>query len=186
MTTKKFETKNIKEATPEEIRSYAQFFLGIPVEGLSEGEVLAKATAAMEGETIFVAVAEGNEPVDQTGPVPPNVENKGAKMAGGLGHDDPKVTLTLHAEEKDGVIVSRHKEVGINGIFWLLKRGESITIPYRIFKNLNDAVRDVVTHDKEGNERHQRVHNTPFNIERMPSPEEIKAWHQRTDDLLNP
>lgn len=182
---RKFETKHIAEATPAEIRNYAQIFLGIPTEDNSDSEVLAKVTAAQEGDTIFVAT-EQDEPEPQTGSPPPNVEGNSQKMSGSFGRDDPKVTLTLHAEERDGIVINRHKEVGVNGVVWLLKRGESITIPYRVYENLNNAQRHAITHTKDGEVREQVVHNTPFNIEQMPSKEEIKAWHLRVDGEFVP
>lgn len=183
---RKFETKNINEATPEEVRAFAKTFLGIPIDDDdNDATVLAKVKAAHEGETIFVA----NEPVatEQTGSEPPDVERKGeGALVGGLGRGDPKVQLTLHAEERDGVIISRHKEVGVNGVVWLLKRGESITIPYRVFLALNDAERHVITHTQDGEVREQVVKNCPFNIEKMPSQAEIDAWHAATDAVFVP
>lgn len=177
---RKFESKNINEATPEEIRAYAQNFLGIPVADVEDADVLAKVRAANEGDTIFVAtVPEVVEP--QTGSEPEDVEGRSNALVGSLGRDDPKVTLTLHAEERDGVVINRHKEVGVNGVVWLLKRGESITIPYRVFEALNNAERHVITHTSEGEHREQVVKNTPFNIESMPSAAEIADWHKRTD-----
>lgn len=184
--TKKFETKTISEATPDQLRGYASQFLGIDVTDATDAEVLAKVRAANDGDTIFVSTAP--EPTSQAGSPPPRVE--GAATSGGLvgtfGRDDPKVQLTLHSEERDGVVVSRHKEVSVNGRAFLLKRGESITIPYRLFIALENAERDAITHDGQGNTIHQKVKNTPYNIEVMPSREEIAAWHERTDNLLMP
>lgn len=184
---RQFETKTIKEASPAELRAYATTFLGIPIEdGEDDAKVLAKVRAANEGETIFVAKAD--EATDQTGSPPPapEIESNDAKLVGSLGRDDPKVTLTLHAEERDGVIISRHKEVGVNGVVWLLKRGESITIPYRVFLALQNAERHVITHTSEGEQREQKVKNTPFNIEVPASKEAIEDWHRRTDSVFVP
>ncbi len=181
----KFETKSLNEATPDELRNYAKQFLGIPVDDDDDAAVLAKVRAANDGDTIFVA--NGADPADMSGDAPLPVEaSQGGGTMGTLGHDDPKVTLTLHAEERDGVVVNRHKEVGVGGRVWLLKRGESITIPYRVYSALKDAERHVITHTPEGEQREQVVHNTPFNVERMPPPEEIAAWHKRTDDMFVP
>ena len=183
---RKFETKNINDATPAEIKAYAQNFLGIPVDDDEDKAILAKVRAANEGDTIFVATAADEEAPDQTGAAPPDVEQKSTHLVGSLGRGDPKVTLTLHAEERDGVVFNRHKEVAVNGVTWLLKRGMSITIPYRVFEALNNAERVVITHSPEGDVREQVVKNTPFNIEHMPPPEEIDAWRARTGDLLLP
>jgi hypothetical protein len=186
---RQFETKTISEATAAELRAYAVTFLGIPVaDDEDDAKVLAKVKAANEGNTIFVAKAA--EPSDQTGSPPPKPADDnigtGAGLVGSLGRDDPKVQLTLHAEERDGVVVNRHKEVGVNGVVWLLKRGESITIPYRVFKALDDAERHVITHTGAGEVREQKVKNTPFNIERFPSDADIRAWHERTDAVFVP
>jgi hypothetical protein len=179
-----FETVSIDEASPEQLRDFAKTFLGIDVSNDDDNAVLAKVRAANEGTTIFVRSAQ--DEADQTGSPPPKPADVGGGLVGSLGRDDPKVTLTLHAEERDGVVVNRHKEVGVNGVVWLLKRGESITIPYRVFMALNDAERHVITHTSEGEVREQKVKNTPFNVERMPSQEEIKAWHAQTDSQFVP
>lgn len=182
---RKFESLNINEATPDQVRRYAASFLGIPTDDVPDADILAKVTASIEGSTIFVDVAE--DPVDQTGSAPPKVEGgSGGGLVGSYGRDDPKVTLTLHAEERDGVVVNRHKEVGVNGVVWLLKRGESITVPYRVYLALKNAERHVITHTSEGEQREQVVLNTPFNVERMPSKEEIDDWHAKTDAVFVP
>jgi len=182
--TKKFESVNINEATPDQIRGYASSFLGIPTDDVADADVLAKVRASIEGETIFVNIAE--EPADQTGSDPVRPEGANTALVGSLGRSDPKVTLTLHAEERDGVVVNRHKEVGVNGIVWLLKRGESITIPYRVYEALKNAERHVITHTSDGEQREQIVLNTPFNIESMPSEKEIADWHAKTDHQFVP
>lgn len=178
-----FEEKNIVDATPAEVRDFASTFLGIPVEGISDDEVGAKVKAATDGERIFVRVPV--EGADQTGSPPPDVEPT-SKLQGGLGRGDPKVRIVLHNEERDGVVVNRHKEVGVNGIVWLLKRGEPIEIPYRVYLALNNADRDVMTHNGEGEVLIQKVKNTPFNVEQMPTKEEITAWEARTGSQFVP
>lgn len=185
---RKFESIHIDSATPQQLREYAKTFLGIPVDEDDDGAVLAKVRAANEGETIFINSAHhGEQPASQAGQAPLQTEeNKGGGIVGTLGRNDPKVQLTLHAEERDGVVVNRHKEVGVNGVVWLLKRGMSITIPYRVFEALENAERHVITHTGDGEVREQVVKNTPYNIEKMPSPEEIAEWHARTDSLFVP
>lgn len=183
---RKFESLNIDEATPEQVRGYASTFLGIPTDDVPDSEVMAKVRASIEGNTIFVSTDSDGIPASpsQSGSPPPKPKDGeigGGGLVGTLGRSDPKVTLTLHAEERDGVVVNRHKEVGVNGVVWLLKRGESITIPYRVYVALKNAERHVITHTSEGEQREQVVLNTPFNVERMPSDEEIKAWHEATD-----
>lgn len=182
---RKFETKTIDEATPAELRQYASQFLGIPVdEDTTDAQVLAKVRAANEGSTIFVSASE-DEP-DQTGPIPPGghyVPEQSTATSVLSAKGDPKVRLTLHAEERDGVVNNRHKEVGVNGTVWLLKRGEPIEIPYRVFLALELAEREVITHSGDGEVRSQKVKNTPYNIERMPPAEEIAAWHKAVDHL---
>lgn len=181
---KKFEIKTIDDATAAELRDYALAFLGIPVDGLSDEQVRAKVKAANEDDRIYVRPkAEREAPIGA--PPPPVMEEaSGSRAVGSLGHDDPKVLLTLHAEERDGVVVSRHKEIGVNGRFWLVKRGEPVEVPYRVYEALNNAVRDNVTHTEDGTVVRSRVHNTPFNVHRMPSQEEIAAWHERNSQTF--
>jgi len=183
--TRKFETININEATTEQVRAYATNFLGIMTDEVEDPEVLAKVRASIEGDTIFVATPP--EEGDQTGTPPPKVEESvGGGLVGSLGRDDPRVRLTLHSEERDGVVENRHKEVGVNGVVWLLKRGEPITIPYRVYLALKNAERHIITHTTEGEQREQIVLNTPFNVEQLPPAEEIAAWHRKTDQMFVP
>lgn len=179
--------KNINEATPEQKRGFASEFLGIDVTGLEDREVDAKIAAAHEGSVIFVHENPEATP-PQTGAEPPKVEGatQAMRLVGGSAKDDPKVRLTLHAEEKDGLVVSRPKEVSVNGVAYQLARGESIEIPYRVFLALNIALKDAVTMDKDGNVNIQQVHNTPFSLEKFPSDAEIADWHRRTDHLFVP
>lgn len=183
---KAFLEKKIDDATATEVRSFAASFLGIPTEGQTDDQVRAAVRAATETDVIYVRLEpEAMVGHDQTGhpPLPPVVatsDEEPVKLQGGLGRGDPKVRIVLHNEEKDGVIVSRHKEVGVNGVVWLLKRGEPIDIPYRVYLALNNANRDVITHNGEGEVMTQSVKNTPFNIEAMPSRDEIAAWEART------
>lgn len=175
---KKFENRKLSEASADEVRAYAQQFLGIPVEDVTDKEILAKVRAAIEGDTIFVELKD-EQPTDQTGSPPPRPEGhtpEGGGLVGSLGRDDPKVQLTIHADERDGVVNTRHKEVGVNGVVWLLARGQSITVPYRVFEALNNAERDNITHDKDGTAIFQKAKNTPFSVERMPPQHEIDAW----------
>lgn len=184
----KFESKNIADATPAELRAFAQSFLGIPVDGMTDAKVAASIRAAHEGETIFVTKAD--EPSDQTGSPPPEVVGSNVtevgKTEGGLGRNDPKVQIMIHSEERDGVVTSHHKEVGVNGQVWLLKRGVSLTVPYRVYEVLNNAERDAITHDGQGEVVSQKMKSTPFNVERMPPQAEIDAWRERVSKELMP
>lgn len=177
---KQFEAKSIADATDEEIRQYGKTFLGIVTDGLSDGEVLARVTAANEGTTIFVRSEP--EASDQTGAPPPDLAGGGTGgLMGGLGRGDPKVSIILHAEERDGVVQTGHKAVGVNGVVWLIKRGVAVDIPMRVFEALKNAERDNITHDQEGNVIISKVKSTPYNVERMPSQAEIDEWHARVD-----
>jgi len=181
---KAFLEKKIDEASADEVRQFASSFLGIPTLDQSDDQVRAAVRAATETDVIYVRIPP--EVQDQTGhpPLPPVAVSgdvvQQVRLQGGLGHSDPRVRIVLHNEEKDGVIVSRHKEVGVNGVVWLLKRGEPIDIPYRVYHALNNANRDVITHNGEGEVMTQSVKNTPFNVEMMPPADEIKAWEART------
>ena len=176
---KAFLEKKIDDATPEEVKEFASRFLGIPTAELTDGQIAAKVRAATETDMIYVSVPP--EEQEMTGHPPIAVEDDvAAKLQGGLGHSDPQVKLILHNEEKDGVIVSRHKEVGVNGVVWLLKRGTEITIPYRVYLALNNAARDVITHDGTGEVMTQTVKSTPFNVTKLPTDDEVAAWEKRT------
>lgn len=184
----KFTTKPIDEATPDELRAYAQQFLGIMCDGVLDKEVTARVRAANDGPTIYVEVPSEDEPHSQAGSPPPPSEDQEdrAALVGSLGRDDPRVQITIHAEERDGLVIARHKEVGVNGVVWALARGQSINIPYRVYLALENAERDSIVHNGDGVPISTKAKNTPYNVEVMPTKAEIADWHARTDNELMP
>lgn len=193
----KMQQKNILEATPAEIKAFAINFLGLDIDpGADDAAIFASVQQAHPGETIFVPLDDADQPViDQAGDPPPRVEGStqpehGAQrqgLAGSLGRDDPKVTILIHNEERDGEVYSRDKEVGVNGRVWLLQRGKEITIPYRVFLALESAVKDSITHNKStGEVISTKVKSVPYNAINRPSSEEIDAWHKRVDQQFCP
>lgn len=182
----KMTPKHIVEASPEERRKFAVQFLGLDIEeGASDEAVYAKIEAAHDSETIFVM--EEPEPADMAGAAPPPVdgaretpEARVDRQQGSLGRDDPRVEITINNEERDGEIYSRDKEVGVNGVVWLLQRGKRISIPLRVFLALEAAVKDSITHDKNTGEVHStKVKSVPYNVHSLPSQQEIAEWRAR-------
>lgn len=179
----KYESVLIDDASPAQLRNYAISFLGIPVsDAMSDPEVLALIKQASDSASIWIAPSQV---IDQAGSAPPaqpgaQEPQQSQPLVGGLGRGDPRVSLTLHAEEREGVVVSHHKAVGVNGTVWAIKRGVQVDVPYRVYLALKDAVRDAITHDGEGEVISQKVHAVPFSVQRMPSQEEIDAFHERT------
>ena len=185
----------ILEATPQQLRTFATDFLGLDVEPEdTEQTLFAKIMAATNGnETIYIQ-PEGSEPQhSQAGDPPPRVagatapEDPAQRMQGTLGRDDPKVTIFINNEDRNGEIYDRDVNVGVNGTVWQLQRNKPLTIPYRVFEALKLAVRDSITHDPNtGVEHSTPVNAVPWSVQQMPSEAEIAAWRERVDSAFCP
>lgn len=95
---------------------------------------------------------------------------------------DPRITIELHVLPGNGPQSGdRPVPVGVNGKHMLIPRGKPVTIPYRFYLGLREAVRteyemrqdpitkqeDIVSHD---------VQSFPFNVIQAPPLEEVLAW----------
>lgn len=184
----------VLDATPAQRRSFATDFLGLDLEATDTDEtIFAKIMAATNnGETIYVQPEDDSAAHSQAGDPPPRVPGASApadvqRMQGTLGRDDPKVTIFINNEDRNGEIYDRDVNVGVNGTVWQLKRNMALTIPYRVYEALELAVRDSITHNPNTGEEHSTpVKAIPFNVQSMPSAAEVAAWRERVDSAFCP
>lgn len=182
----------ILDADTAQRRTFATDFLGLDIEpGDSDDTIMSKILIANGGAELIFVSAEP-EPVDQTGAAPPlalgsSLPEPVGRMQGTLGRDDPKVTILINNEERNGVIYDRDVAVGVNGTVWQLRRGVAITIPYRVYEALKIAVRDVITHDPNTHEEHHTAAPAlPYSVQALPPQAEVDAWRARTDAAFCP
>ncbi len=190
----KFSQKPLVDATDAELRTFATEFLGLEVEPDSSSTAIASLILTAQGwagdGTEMIFVVEAPEAQSQAGAPPPFVPGATAPvpaapqgaMHGSLGHEDPKVTIRISNENRNGEVYSRDVAVGVNGRCCQLRRNVDVTIPYRVYLALRGAVEDSVTHDaRTGEEMHTDVDRVPFTVIRLPSDEEVAAWHTKID-----
>lgn len=184
----------ILDATPDQRRSFATDFLGLDLETTDTDEtIFAKIMSATNNnETIYVQPEGEEQPYSQAGSPPPHVPGASVpadvqRMQGTLGRDDPKVTIFINNEDRNGEIYDRDVAVGVNGTVWQLKRNMALTIPYRVFAALEVAIRDSITHNPNTGEEHSTpVKAVPYSVTSMPSAAEIAAWRERVDSAFCP
>jgi len=184
----------ILDATEAQRRSFATDFLGLDLEPTDTDEtIFAKIMAATNNnETIYVQ-PESDEPAHSQAGSPPQPVAGATRpedvqrMQGTLGRDDPKVTIFINNEDRNGEIYDRDVAVGVNGTVWQLRRNMPLTIPYRVYEALKVAVRDSITHNPNTGEEHSTpVSAVPFNVQSMPPAAEVAAWHERVDSAFCP
>lgn len=174
----------ILEATADELRAFAQSHLGMSIHPSAKLEtVLAKVQAAYFKDTI--ALPDADEPVEldaqaDTDAAPKAVHVQPTNRAAGTSSShDPKVRLRIEGHE--GVGGKRSVPVGVNGVHMLIPRQKEVDVPYRYYLVLKNAVRTHYQQDQETNDMiATEVPAYPFQVVKMPSEEEIEAWHERT------
>lgn len=100
---------------------------------------------------------------------------------------DPKVELTI-APTNDKTR-AREVQVAVNGDAFIMQRGKKILVPYRVYLALDAAIEKVTRDTDEINPQSQMPvkewvdqPSYPFTVHKLPSDDEIAAWHKRTDN----
>jgi hypothetical protein len=184
---------DIFEATPEQRLDYAISFLGLDATEsaqMSEQDLFTRISEANGGATNIFYQDNSDVPaaLQQQGDAPdPRHEHvPGAAMAGSLGHEDPKVTLIVNVEQRNGETYDKDLPVGVNGRCWLIKRGVRATVPLRVFLAMQDAIQTNYTHVIDGADVREIASDSPriaYQYISGPSPAEIAEWRERTDAL---
>lgn len=105
--------------------------------------------------------------------------------------NDPRVEITIaKTAEKHR---SKDVTVAVNGVTCRMKRGERINVPYRVYEALKNAIEKIQVETDEINPAtgspyytYEEVQSYPFTVHRMPSDDEIAAWHKKTDEGFQP
>lgn len=99
---------------------------------------------------------------------------------------DPKVLIEI-AQTSD-TRRQRDVPVHVNGDVWMIQRGVQVEVPYRVYLALLNGIEKQAVETTEKNpvtgdylKEWRSVHSYPFMVHRMPSAEEIAAWHAETD-----
>lgn len=178
-------TGTLADATPEQLRDYATNFLNLDASAADSDDAIRSLiqSAQPNNPTIFYQEADtvADVAATETAEVQLRPEEAPGKIAGSLGHGDPRAVIFIPVVEAEGG--DRDVPVGVNGRAWLLKRGHDLPVPWRVVAALESAIADVVTHrTDEGHEGEIDVRASsrfPFSFKERPTEAEIEAWRAR-------
>lgn len=171
-------TVSLNDATLDQLKEFATNTLGLEYHtSANKVHMLAMIRNVHDQDSISVVDAEdeaplAGQPVDMAARPAPGGKPSGLKSA-----SDPRVTIMIPLSEKEGG--DRHIEVLVNGRNILLPRGKDITIPYRYYEALNNAVKTEYRQDPNDPDhevKSREVPSYPFQVKQMPSEEEVAAW----------
>lgn len=185
----------INEATNKQLLYYAQRIVGLEVnKGTNSANIIAKIEEAMPGTTEIDVEAESESSADHAPPAPlasavmATDESIPEGRAGAHFRYDPKVIVEVsHTSDKTR---AKDVQVSVNGDVIIIKRGQKVSIPYRHYLALRDAIEKVGIETDEINP----VTHMPkiefvdrpsyeFSVIAMPSEEEVAAFHERTNAM---
>lgn len=185
---------SIDEAEFDELKAFAELFLGIEVKvGTNAKQLRARILTAAPNTTdiprlttapvVSQAPALTAEPAPEVSPAStsaPKVAQRYSPMRPDL---DPKVTLRFH--KTDDKRRSREITGSVNGYVCRYRRGEPVTMPYRMYRQFENAKEMAAVETDEINPvtgqpiiGWEEVYSYPFSIIEMPSDEEIAAWNE--------
>lgn len=176
---------SLDEATAAQKRSFATDFLNLDVPADAGEEAIdALIAQAQPGATmIFVQDAE---PSQADAPAISD-ESETGRMVGTLGKTDPRYTILIPVVDSDDDTGAADVVVGVNGRAWQIKRGVEVSVPARVFFALENASGDKIDHVGRGEDIAEVVtkfKRFPVQVLERPTEAELKAWHERVDDLV--
>ena len=187
----------IADATPEQVRRFT-LMVGVDLTETDSPEtVLAKLRKVWPNDTVSVADEDTGPGVLTTGvlreapsDLEPGESSPFSKMAGAermlltSAKDDPRVVLNIQKVRVGNDVSNADVNVGVNGTIYQMKTGVSLDVPYRVWEALNNARREEITHDDQGEVVSAWVHAYPFNVEESPAKSAVAEWRAKTDHLV--
>ena len=198
----------IEEAAPEQLRAFANDVLGLGLPTHTKDEtVLARIKTCWKPDYI-TAPSEPGAPVQaeaapaEERPAPPSAKQAEAapqppKVPVPAGRElksdrpgssikDPKVSLIIN--EQPGPGGKRDVFVSVNGSGMMIPRGEYVSVPYRYYLVLGNAILTHWEQEDDGELTAHDVPNYPFQVRTHPPEEEIAAWFaaQAQEDIKPP
>lgn len=171
-------TVTVEEADFPTLKHHAEVNLGLEVKHGTNAATLRKAILNAAPGTVEIPALESAKapaPAPMPEGVKYHINNPGL---------DPKVELSI-AKTADPTR-DKNWTVSVNGYTWRGQRGVRIELPYRAYRALENAIeKQAVLQDEEGPMgvplyEYEEVYSYPFTVHRMPSDEEIAAWHKAT------
>lgn len=205
-----FKDVKIADASLLQLRVFAEMGLGMDVPKTANADQIRKMIANVhEGDTINVPVRGDDAAEEGTDSAPPApavdtarpaavapaaVEMDEAALISAFerldidSRKDPKITIQIHNQAGKGG--ERPVFVGVNGVGMLLPRNKQITIPYRYFLALTDAL--AIDYEQVPDEENpgrpdklieREMHSYPFTVHHQPSQAELDAWKRWKEEM---
>jgi hypothetical protein len=139
----------------------------------------AGAKSAEAAQSVEIGVRSGARQVPEP--------QRGGPLPASSHKNDPTIDIYIPSTKDPGG--EREVQVAVNGYLWLIKRDQWITVPYRVFRALENAVETTHEWDLGGGEggtttkTRRDTPSYPFNYRNGPSEAEIAAWHQRASSI---
>ena len=184
----------LEDATNAQLRYYCEAIINLDgiKAGQSNSHLIAKVRAAQGEETEVIELppesvhfAPARQAAVDIAPTPEGDIPSGP--AGQHYRYDPKAEITI-AQTSDKTR-SRDVQVAVNGDVIIVQRGKRVAIPYRFYLALDNAIEKIARDTDEINPQSQMPvkewvdqPSYSYTTHRLPSDEEIAAWHKRTDN----
>jgi hypothetical protein len=170
------------EATEAQLREFAQNVLGLAIDHKTKGDKRRAAIGRAWPNQDHILVADTAPPAEA--PAPALDINHTAVPATKAMVDrtsglDPKVKINISREAGPGG--DRAVPVSVNGVAMVIPRGEDVTVPYRFYLALRNAITTLVEQDPNTLEEFRRdTPSYPFQVVGpLPSEAEIAAWSKK-------
>ena len=158
-------------ATEDQLRWFATNQLNLEVSPKDNAAKLKVAIARAWDDTDITVPADIG---GKSAPAPAARKVDVAALVPKDSHRDPKVTILVNRQEGPGG--DRPVEVGVNGTLILIPRGEPVTVAYRYYEALKNAVQTIYDQGADGEISARDVHAYPFQVITMPDRSEVDAW----------
>jgi hypothetical protein len=195
----------IGDADAPQLRYHAEVVLGLELPKIqNKPQIIAKILATVPGTTEIQVKDEPDSPAQEQAQT--NAADHAAAVAkevpqataanlaklnaltprqAAMHHHDPKIDVFVPASNEPGG--DRDVPLDINGVTFLVKRDVWVTVPYRIYLVLKDAIETIYSPRQDDLGRlsveSRDVYSYPFSTRNEPSEEEIAAWRERTDSV---
>lgn len=176
----------LEEATQKQLLFYANSILNLDVGHAANSSTLRAKILRAQPDCTEIKV-KADDQAKKAAPAAPTVTSAKVEKKVLTTHyqDDPKVKIKVFTDSSG--LRPKDVQIAVQGDVVIIQRDKEVSIPYRHYLALNDAIEDVARDTDEINpntglpiKEWVSQHSYPFQVLTMPSREEIAAWERRT------
>jgi len=177
----------IEEASDDQLRQFAKLVLALDETKLGNRQTMLGLIQSAWPQDFITQQVE----VDAMGQVQDQSVTQEIlpqqRLRGSIDEDEPRVTVRIMQTEMPG---GRDPvPIGVNGVTVVAQRNMDVSMPYRFYLALLNAVRTVVDQIPDPNNPRMRetieiqVTNYPITVIKGADPDQVARWFERTKDL---